>query len=112
MIKLYIYCSVFIIGNVEVGLDIGLKFHQVMEIVSYDRKKLASLVVTLSQAKPLKALKIDGLYTTRAPTILIQPEEDDTVIIRNVAWILISAITLVLVGLILKKMYKLHCYKS
>ena len=37
MIKLYIYCSVLIIGNVEVGLDIGMKFHQeVMEIVSYD----------------------------------------------------------------------------
>ena len=37
MIKLYIYCSVLIIGNVEVGPDIGMKFHQeVMEIVSYD----------------------------------------------------------------------------
>ena len=36
MIKLYIYCSVLIIGNVEVGPDIGMKFHQeVMEIVSY-----------------------------------------------------------------------------
>ena len=38
MIKLYIYCSVLIIGNVEVGPDIGMKFHQeVMEIVSYDK---------------------------------------------------------------------------
>ena len=37
MIKLYIYCSVLIIENVEVGPDIGMKFHQkVMEIVSYD----------------------------------------------------------------------------
>ena len=37
MIKLYIYCSVLIIGDVEVGPDIGMKFHQeVMEIVSYD----------------------------------------------------------------------------
>ena len=37
MIKLYIYCSVLIIGNVEVGPDIGMKFHQeVMDIVSYD----------------------------------------------------------------------------
>ena len=37
MIKLYTYCPVLIIGNVEVGLDIGMKFHQeVMEIVSYD----------------------------------------------------------------------------
>ena len=37
MIKLYIYCSVLIIENVEMGLDIGMKFHQeVMEIVSYD----------------------------------------------------------------------------
>ena len=37
MIKLYIYCSVLIIGNVKVDPDIGMKFHQeVMEIVSYD----------------------------------------------------------------------------
>ena len=40
MIKLYIYCPVLIIGNVEVGPDIGMKFHQeVMEIVSYDISK-------------------------------------------------------------------------
>ena len=38
MIKLQIYCSVLIIGNVKVGPDIGMKFHQeVMEIASYDR---------------------------------------------------------------------------
>ena len=66
----------------------------------------------MSQTKPLKALEIEGLYTTKAPTLLIQPEEDDTVIINNVAWILISAIILVLVGLILKKICKLHCSKS
>ena len=37
MIKLYICCSVLIIGSVEVGPDIDMKFHQeVMEIVSYD----------------------------------------------------------------------------
>ena len=37
MIKLYICCLVLIIGSVEVGPDIGMKFHQeVMEIVSYD----------------------------------------------------------------------------
>ena len=45
MIKLYIYCSVLIIGNVEVGPDIGMKFHQeVMEIVSYD-----IMVITISK---------------------------------------------------------------
>ena len=82
-------------------------------IVGYRfRKKLATLMVTLSQTKPPKALEIDGLYTTKAPTIPIQSEEDDTIIIRNVAWILILAIILVLTGLILKKIYKLHCYKS
>ena len=82
-------------------------------IVGYRfRKKLATLTVTLSQTKPLKALEIEGLYTTKAPTLPIQPEEDDTVIIKNVAWILISAIILVLVGMILKKIYRLHCYKS
>ena len=45
MIKLYINCSVLIIGNVEVGPDIGMKFHQeVMEIVSYDTSKILKLV--------------------------------------------------------------------
>ena len=82
-------------------------------IIGYEfRKKLATLIVALSQTKPLKALEIDGLYTTKAPTIPIQPEENDTVIIRNIAWVLISAIILVLAGMILKKIYKLHCYKS
>ena len=42
--KTLIYCPVLIIGNVEVGLDIGLKFHQeVMEIVSYDKYKIVCL---------------------------------------------------------------------
>ena len=37
MIKLYICCLVLIIGSVEVGPDIDMKFHlEVMEIVSYD----------------------------------------------------------------------------
>ena len=37
MIKLYLCCLVFIIGGVEVGLDIDMKFHQeAMKIVSYD----------------------------------------------------------------------------
>ena len=37
MIKLYICSLVLIIGSVEVGPDIDIKFHQeVMEIVSYD----------------------------------------------------------------------------
>ena len=40
MIKLYICCLVLIIGSVEVGPDIDMKFHQeVMEIVSYDSSK-------------------------------------------------------------------------
>ena len=40
MIKLYICCLVLIIGSVEVGPDIDMKFHQeVMEIVSYDIRK-------------------------------------------------------------------------
>ena len=37
MIKLYIYCSAFIIGHLQVGQYVGMKFHQaVMEIVSHD----------------------------------------------------------------------------
>ena len=37
MIKLYICCLVLIVGSVEVGPDMDVKFHQeVMEIVSYD----------------------------------------------------------------------------
>ena len=82
-------------------------------IVGYKfQKKLATLIVTLSETKPLKALEIEGLYTTKAPTLPVQLEKDDTVIIKNVAWILISAIILILVGIILKKIYRLHCYKS
>ena len=82
-------------------------------IVGYKfQKKQATLIVTLSQTKPLKALEIEGLYTTKAPTLPVQPEKDDDVIIKNVAWILISAIVLILVGIILKKIYRLHCYKS
>ena len=82
-------------------------------IVGYKfQKKLATLIVTLSQTKPLKALEIEGLYTTKAPTLPVQPEKDDAVIIKNVAWILISAIVLILIGIILKQIYRLHCYKS
>ena len=55
------------------------------------------------QTKPLKDLEIEGLYTTTAPTLPVQPEKNDAVIIKNVAWILISAIVLILVGIILKK---------
>ena len=76
------------------------------------RKKLATLIVTLSQTKPLKALEIDGLYTTKAATLPVQLEKDDAVIIKNVAWILISAIVSILLRIILKKIYRLHCYKS
>ena len=50
-------------------------------IVGYRfRKKLATLIVTLSQTKPLKAPEIEGLCTTKAPTLPIQPEDDDTII--------------------------------
>ena len=70
------------------------------------------MIVTLSQTKPLNALRIEGLYTTKAPTPPLLIAEDNTLIIRNVAWVLITAITLVLMGWILKKVYKLHCYRS
>ena len=76
------------------------------------RKKLATIIVTLSQAKPLKALKIEGLYTTKAPTPSLPVTEDDTSIIRNIAWVLIAAIAVIVIGLAFKKIYKLHCYRS
>ena len=76
------------------------------------RKKLALMIVTLSQTKPLNALKIEGLYTTKVPTPPLPIPEDNTSIIRNIAWVLIAAITLIIIGLILKKVYKLHCYRS
>ena len=59
---------------------------------------MALMIVTLSQTKPLNALKIEGLYTTKAPTPLLPIAEDNTSIVRNVAWVLITAITLVLIG--------------
>ena len=82
-------------------------------VLSYKyRKKLATIIVTLSQAKPLKALKIEGLYTTKASTPSLPVTEDDTSIIRNVAWVLIAAIAVIVIGLVLKKVCKLHCYRS
>ena len=58
MIKLYICCLVLIIGSVEVGLDIGMKFHQeVMEIVSYDINTLYTKLVHLD-----KQVQIHCLY--------------------------------------------------
>ena len=72
------------------------------------RQKLATLIVTHSQIKPLKALEIEGLYTTKAPAALIQPQEDDTIILRNVAWILMSVIILVLARVILQRSPVLH----
>ena len=88
----------FVLLILVIAVIVGYKF----------RKKLATLIVTLSQTKPLKALEVEGLYTTKAPATLIQPQEDDTTIL-NIAWILIAALLLVLSGLILKKIYKLHC---
>ena len=70
------------------------------------------MIVTLSQAKPLKALKIEGLYTTKVPTLALPKTEDDTSIIRNITWVLIAAIAVIVIGLILKKIYKLDCYRS
>ena len=82
-------------------------------VLSYKyRKKLATIIVTLSQAKPLKSLKIEGLYTTKAPTPSLPVTEDNTSIIRNVVWVLIAAIEVIVIGLVLKKVYKLHCYRS
>ena len=49
MIKLYICCLVLIIGSVEVGPDIDMKFYQeVMEIVSYDISMIDSVVNDIS----------------------------------------------------------------
>ena len=46
MIKLYICCLVLIIGSVEVGLDIDMKFHQeVMEIGSYDNTIMNNFIL-------------------------------------------------------------------
>ena len=62
------------------------------------RKKLALMIVTLSHTKPLNALKIEGLYMTKAPTPPLPITEDDTSIIRNMAWILITTLTIILIG--------------
>ena len=54
MIKTLICCLVLIIGSVEVGLDIDMKFHQeVMEIVSYDIYKTYVAVYNL----------LEGMYS-------------------------------------------------
>ena len=61
------------------------------------------MIVTLSHTKPLNTLKIEGLYTTKAPTPPLPITEDDTSITRNMAWILIAAITIITIGFILKR---------
>ena len=58
----------FVLILLTIVIIVGYKF----------RKKLATIIVTLSQTKPLTALKIEGLYTTKAPTFLPQFVEDDT----------------------------------
>ena len=73
MIKLYIYCSVLIIGNVEVGPDIGMKFHQeVMEIVSYDTIITKSTMLdfessSLSTCSPPESVIADYCLYLQAP---------------------------------------------
>ena len=58
MIKLYICCLVLIIGSVEVGPDIDMKFHQqVMEIVSYDRDKKERDPPVFDPSGPIKVLQ-------------------------------------------------------
>ena len=60
MIKLYICCLVLIIGSVEVGPDIDMKFHpEVMEIVSYDNHKL--LKVKFPNTTPLHSRIFGGV---------------------------------------------------
>ena len=66
MIKLYIYCSVLIIGNVEVGPDIGLKFHQeVMEIVSYDNDTRGHTLPELPDARSNTICTEHGTHVSR-----------------------------------------------
>ena len=49
MIKPYICCLVFIIGSVEVGLDMVIKFYQVvMKIVRYDTELFITSIAKLS----------------------------------------------------------------
>ena len=73
MIKLYIYCSFLIIGNVEVGPDIGMKFHQkVMEIVSYDTIITKSAMLdfessSLSTYSPPESVIADYCLYLQAP---------------------------------------------
>ena len=92
----------FVLSLLTIAIILGYKY----------RKKLVLMIVTLSQTKPLNTLKIEGLYTTKAPTPALPITEDNTSVIRNIAWVLIAAITLIIIGFILKKVYKLHCYRS
>ena len=58
MIKLYICSLVLIIGSVEVGPDIDMKFHQeVMEIVSYDN--LIKIITLYANTKDIATLQTD-----------------------------------------------------
>ena len=92
----------FVLLVLIIAVIVGYKF----------RKKLATSNSYFISDQTIKALEIEGLYTTKAPATLIQPQEDDTTILKKIAWILIAALLLVLSALILKKIDKLYCYRS
>ena len=65
MIKLYICCLVLIIGSVEVGPDIDMKFHQeVMEIVSYDinTRILLHCIITACQGHRIQTQAVSDCH--------------------------------------------------
>ena len=78
MIKLYIYCLVLIIGSVEVGPDIDMKFYQeVMEIVSYDILGAIPHFVWIPSQEPIRLLvrlsltDIEGSFTAELWWLLL-----------------------------------------
>ena len=74
MIKLYIYCSVLIIGNVEVGPDIGMKFHQeVMEIVSYDISTAVAETAVLKSKQFVYLIDIRNRRTSEERIYIYSP---------------------------------------
>ena len=70
MIKLYICCLVLIIGSVEVGPDIGMKFHQeVMEMGSSLNHEMHPDILISSQHLERNKLTLEKMEVLRVQTI-------------------------------------------
>ena len=89
MIKLYICCLVLIIGNVEVGPDMDMKFHQVvMKIVSYDIHIEPNICSISEMPSVILPLITKNMKRTECATLI----GDHKNFYRNIKWSLLYSV--------------------